>query len=68
MSAEGAFIGQDGSWNRKPQYGYRVVFVPFQQGRPAGPPLEVLTDFLDDDGSARGRPVGVAIDKRCGLW
>jgi glucose/arabinose dehydrogenase len=64
---EGAFIGQHGSWNRKPQYGYRVIFVPFHQGRPAGPPVEVLTDFLDDAGNARGRPVGVAIDKRGGL-
>ena len=64
---EGAFIGQHGSWNRKPQYGYRVTFVPFHQGRPAGPPVEVLTDFLDDAGNARGRPVGVAIDRRGGL-
>ena len=65
--ADGAFIGQHGSWNRKPQYGYRVIFVPFRHGRPAGPPVEVLTDFLDDAGNARGRPVGVAIDKRGGL-
>ena len=63
----GAFIGQHGSWNRKPQYGYRVIFVPFRQGRPAGPPVEVLTGFLDDAGNARGRPVGVVIDKRGGL-
>jgi glucose/arabinose dehydrogenase len=64
---DGAFIGQHGSWNRKPQYGYRVIFVPFHKGRPAGPPVEVLTHFLDDAGNARGRPVGVAIDKRGGL-
>ena len=64
---DGAFIGQHGSWNRKPQYGYRVIFVPFRQGRPAGPPVEVLTGFLDDAGNARGRPVGVVIDKRGGL-
>ena len=64
---DGAFIGQHGSWNRKPQYGYRVIFVPFRHGRPAGPPVEVLTDFLDDAGNARGRPVGVVIDKRGGL-
>ena len=63
----GAFIGQHGSWNRKPQYGYRVIFVPFRHGRPAGPPEEVLTDFLDAAGHARGRPVGVVIDKRGGL-
>jgi len=64
---EGAFIGQHGSWNRKPQYGYRVIFVPFRQGRPAGPPEEVLSDFLDDAGGARGRPVGVVVDERGGL-
>ena len=64
---DGAFIGQHGSWNRKPQYGYRVIFVPFQHGRPSGPPVEVLADFLDDAGNAKGRPVGVAIDTRGGL-
>jgi glucose/arabinose dehydrogenase len=65
--ATGAFIGQHGSWNRKPQYGYRVIFVPFSHGHPAGPPVEVLTGFLDSAGKARGRPVGVVIDKRGGL-
>jgi glucose/arabinose dehydrogenase len=59
----GAFIGQHGSWNRKPRSGYKVVFVPFAGGRPAGKPEDVLTGFLDTDGNARGRPVGVAIDK-----
>jgi glucose/arabinose dehydrogenase len=59
----GAFIGQHGSWNRKPLSGYRVIFVPFSEGRPAGAPIDVLTGFVDDDGDARGRPVGVAIDK-----
>jgi glucose/arabinose dehydrogenase len=59
----GAFIGQHGSWNRKPRSGYKVVFVPFADGRPAGKPEDVLTGFLDADGNARGRPVGVAIDK-----
>jgi glucose/arabinose dehydrogenase len=59
----GAFIGQHGSWNRKPRSGYKVVFVPFAGGRPAGKPEDVLTGFLDADGNARGRPVGVAIDK-----
>jgi glucose/arabinose dehydrogenase len=58
----GAFIGQHGSWNRRPASGYRVVFVPFSNGRPSGPVEEVLTDFLDDQGNARGRPVGVAED------
>jgi glucose/arabinose dehydrogenase len=57
----GAFVGQHGSWNRKPLSGYRVIFVPFADGRPAGPPQDVLTGFLDKDGHAQGRPVGVAV-------
>jgi glucose/arabinose dehydrogenase len=60
--SEGMFVGQHGSWNRKPRSGYRVVFVPFKGGRPAGPPVDVLTDFVDQNGNARGRPVGVALD------
>ncbi len=59
----GAFIGQHGSWNRRPPSGYNVVFVPFRDGRPAGPPEEVLAGFLDEEGRARGRPVGVAVDR-----
>jgi glucose/arabinose dehydrogenase len=59
----GVFIGQHGSWNRRPPSGYRVIFVPFAGGRPSGPIEEVLTGFLDAEGNARGRPVGVAIDK-----
>ena len=59
----GAFIGQHGSWNRKPPSGYKVVFVPFAGGRPSGAPQDVLTGFLSDDGEAFGRPVGVAVDK-----
>ncbi len=65
--AEGAFIGEHGSWNRRPRSGYRVVFVPFRNGRPSGEPIDVLTGFLDGAGQARGRPVGVAIDGRGGL-
>ncbi|MEO8848354.1 MAG: sorbosone dehydrogenase family protein [Casimicrobiaceae bacterium] len=61
--AQGMFIGQHGSWNRKPRSGYRVIFVPFAGGKPAGQPIDVLTDFVDGDGNARGRPVGVAIDR-----
>lgn len=61
--AEGVFIGQHGSWNRRPPSGYRVVFVPFSNGRPSGPVQEVLVGFLDAKGNARGRPVGVAIDR-----
>lgn len=63
----GAFVGQHGSWNRRPPSGYRVVFVPFAQGRPAGPPEDFLTGFVNEDGKARGRPVGVAVDAAGGL-
>jgi glucose/arabinose dehydrogenase len=63
----GAFVGQHGSWNRKPPAGYRVIFVPFANGRPAGEAEEVLTGFLSDDGRAYGRPVGVAVDRRGAL-
>lgn len=59
----GVFIGQHGSWNRKPPSGYKVIFVPFRDGKPSGDPLDVLTGFLDEKGNARGRPVGVAIDR-----
>jgi glucose/arabinose dehydrogenase len=59
----GAFIGEHGSWNRIPRSGYKVVFVPFENGRPSGKPIDVLTGFVDADGNALGRPVGVAIDK-----
>ena len=59
----GAFIGQHGSWNRKPRSGYKVIFVPFADGRPAGQPEDVLTGFLSEDGEAYGRPVGVAVDQ-----
>ncbi len=60
---DGVFIGQHGSWNRNPRAGYRVIFVPFKDGKPDGLPQEVLTGFLDKDGKAQGRPVGVAIAK-----
>ena len=58
------FVGQHGSWNRKPLSGYKVVFISFTDGRPAGMPIDVLTGFVSQDGKARGRPVGVAIDRR----
>jgi glucose/arabinose dehydrogenase len=61
--ADGVFIGQHGSWNRKPASGYKVIFVPFQNGRPAGKPMDILTGFLTADNKALGRPVGVAIAK-----
>jgi glucose/arabinose dehydrogenase len=65
----GMFIGQHGSWNRSEYSGYKVIFVPFKDGRPAGMPIDVLTGFLKDDGSgvAHGRPVGVAIDAKGAL-
>jgi len=60
----GMFVGQHGSWNREPFSGYKVVFVPFENGKPNGQPVDVLTGFLNDKGEAQGRPVGVVIDKR----
>ena len=60
--ADGAFIGQHGSWNRQDLAGYRVVWVPFAGGRPSGPPADFLTGFLTKEGRARGRPVGVVFD------
>lgn len=60
---KGAFIGLHGSWNRSDRAGYKVIFVPFKDGRPSGEPIDVLTGFVDEAGNARGRPVGVAFDK-----
>lgn len=65
--ADGMFIGQHGSWNRRPHSGYKVIFVPFLDGKPAGAPMDVLTGFLNEAGEAMGRPVGVAIDARGAL-
>lgn len=64
---KGMFIGQHGSWNRKPHSGYKVIFVPFANGKPDGMPMDVLTGFLSPQGDAYGRPVGVAIDKQGAL-
>ncbi len=58
----GTFVGQHGSWNRNPQAGYKVIFVPFVDGKPAGPVEDFLTGFLDANGKAQGRPVGVTVD------
>jgi hypothetical protein len=63
----GMFVGEHGSWNRKPPSGYKVVFVPFSNGKPSGMPIDVMSGFLDEHGDAKGRPVGVAIDKRGAL-
>jgi glucose/arabinose dehydrogenase len=65
--AGGAFIGQHGSWNRKPLSGYKVIFVAFENGMPKGMPEDVLTGFVNPDGQAQGRPVGVEIDSRGAL-
>jgi glucose/arabinose dehydrogenase len=65
--ANGMFVGLHGSWNRRPLSGYAVVFVPFREGKPAGMPIEVLGGFVNADGEAHGRPVGVAIDGRGAL-
>jgi glucose/arabinose dehydrogenase len=65
--ANGMFIGQHGSWNRRPHSGYKVIFVPFENGRAAGAPLDVLSGFLSNEGKAYGRPVGVALDKKGAL-
>ena len=64
---QGMFVGQHGSWNRTPRSGYKVIFVPFDSGRPAGPPRDLLTGFVLENGDAMGRPVGVAVDTRGGL-
>jgi glucose/arabinose dehydrogenase len=60
--SHGMFVGQHGSWNRKPFSGYKVIFVPFAEGRPNGKPIDVLTGFITPDGDAMGRPVGVVLD------
>jgi glucose/arabinose dehydrogenase len=65
--SDGMFVGQHGSWNRKPRSGYKVIFVPFSGGKPSGMPIDVLTGFVNENGDAMGRPVGVAVDKKGAL-
>jgi glucose/arabinose dehydrogenase len=65
--ADGLFVGEHGSWNRNVPVGYKVVFVPFRNGRPAGAPIDFVTGFRDPDGKTRGRPVGVTVDPRGAL-
>ena len=65
--AKGAFVGEHGSWNRSNPVGYKVIFVPFNNGRPAGEPVDFVTGFRDADGKTRGRPVGVTVDPRGAL-
>jgi glucose/arabinose dehydrogenase len=59
----GAFVGEHGSWDRDQFNGYKVVYVPFTNGRPDGKAQDIVTGFLTDRGEVRGRPVGVAVDK-----
>ncbi|MGV3708615.1 MAG: PQQ-dependent sugar dehydrogenase [Gemmatimonas sp.] len=65
--SNGMFVGQHGSWNRKPRSGYKVIFVPFADGKPSGGATDVLTGFISSKGEAMGRPVGVALDSKGAL-
>jgi glucose/arabinose dehydrogenase len=65
--ANGAFVGEHGSWNRAQPVGYKVIFVPFKGGVPAGEPVDFVTGFRDADSKTRGRPVGVTVDPRGAL-
>jgi len=65
--ADGVFVGMHGSWNRSNPVGYKVVFIPFRDGKPAGDPIDFVSGFLLDDGNTRGRPVGVTVDPRGAL-
>ncbi|OSI78445.1 hypothetical protein BSZ21_02300 [Bradyrhizobium canariense] len=65
--ASGPPVGEHGSWNRPSPAGYKVVFVPFSDGRPSGPPVDFLDGFIGEDGMTRGRPVGVTVDSRGAL-
>ena len=65
--AEGVFVGEHGSWNRPNPVGYKVIFVPFSDGKPAGEPVDFATGFLGEDGKTRGRPVGVTVDPKGAL-
>jgi len=65
--ANGVFVGEHGSWNRDQPVGYKVIFVPFADGRPSGQPVDFVTGFRDADGKTRGRPVGVTVDPRGAL-
>jgi glucose/arabinose dehydrogenase len=60
---KGAFVGEHGSWNRKTLNGYKVVYIPFEDGHPSAMAQDVVTGFLNSDGEARGRPVGLAVDR-----
>lgn len=65
--ADGVFVGEHGSWNRPNPVGYKVIFVPFSDGKPAGEPVDFATGFLGEDGKTHGRPVGVTVDPKGAL-
>jgi glucose/arabinose dehydrogenase len=65
--ADGLFVGEHGSWNRSIPSGYKVIYVPFANGRPSGQPIDFVTNFSGADGKTRGRPVGVTVDPRGAL-
>ena len=65
--ADGVFVGEHGSWNRDQPVGYKVIFVPFKDGKPAGEPVDFATGFRGEDGKTRGRPVGVTVDPKGAL-
>ncbi|MGP3790947.1 PQQ-dependent sugar dehydrogenase [Pseudomonas sp. B392_1p] len=65
--SEGLFVAQHGSWNRKPHSGYKVIFIPFADGKPNGQPIDVLTGFLNEKQEAMGRPVDVLLDSQGAL-
>jgi len=65
--ANGVFVGEHGSWNRPNPVGYKVIFVPFSNGKPAGEPVDFATGFRGEDGKTRGRPVGVTVDPKGAL-
>ncbi len=62
--ADGVFVGEHGSWNRPDPVGYKVIFVPFRDGKPTGEPVDFVSGFRGEDGKTRGRPVGVTVDPR----
>ncbi|MCS4246312.1 sorbosone dehydrogenase family protein [Pseudomonas sp. BIGb0164] len=65
--ADGVFVGEHGSWNRDNPVGYKVIFVPFSNGKPSGEPIDFATGFRGEDGKTRGRPVGVTVDPKGAL-
>ena len=65
--SEGMFVAQHGSWNREPKSGYKVIYIPFTDGKPSGESIDVVTGFLNENEEALGRPVGLALDQNGSL-